>query len=297
MPLSFVRAEVVSLKTSPEFSEKWVQGRICDDPSILGFGDVELVGSEKSLPKAGRLDLILHDEQLNRRYEVELMLGATDPSHIIRCIEYWDVERRRYPAYEHVAVLVAEDITSRFLNVLSLMAGQIPIIALQMAALRVDDKLVLHFTRVLDQTELRSDDEYELGERATRTAVEVDRAWWQQRTTAPILGLCDEVLQIVTAASGRPHRLRYRKKAIGVVSEEDDSRHVWCAPKKTLLHVGGYVPHPETWVKRFEDVGLPASLRRGNKAVRVTATAKEFAEHKALFEEFVRAAITDEDEL
>ena len=27
-------------------------------------------------------------------------------SHIIRTIEYWDIERRRYPAYEHVAVLV-----------------------------------------------------------------------------------------------------------------------------------------------------------------------------------------------
>jgi hypothetical protein len=33
------------------------------------------------------------------------MLGATDESHIIRCIEYWDIERRRYPAYEHCAVL------------------------------------------------------------------------------------------------------------------------------------------------------------------------------------------------
>src|SRR5690606_32610537 len=111
--------------------------------SILGLGEVELVGTEKSLPRAGRLDLLLHDEQLNRRYEVELMLGATDPSHIVRCIEYWDVERRRYPAYDHVAVLVAEDITSRFLNVMALLAGSIPLIALKLSALRVDDKVVL----------------------------------------------------------------------------------------------------------------------------------------------------------
>jgi len=34
---------------------------------------------------------------------VELMLGSVAPSHIIRCIEYWDIERRRYPGYDHIA--------------------------------------------------------------------------------------------------------------------------------------------------------------------------------------------------
>ena len=31
-------------------------------------------------------------------------------------IEYWDIERRRYPQYEHSAVLIAEDVTTRFLH-------------------------------------------------------------------------------------------------------------------------------------------------------------------------------------
>ena len=86
------------------------------------------------------------------------MLGATDPSHIIRAIEYWDIEKQRYPAYDHVAVLVAEDITSRFLNVLSLFSGSIPLIAIQLDALQVDDKILLNFVKVLDQTELRTED-------------------------------------------------------------------------------------------------------------------------------------------
>ena len=30
-------------------------------------------------------------------YEVEVMLGVLDESHIIRTIEYWDVERQRRP--------------------------------------------------------------------------------------------------------------------------------------------------------------------------------------------------------
>lgn len=116
MSLVFTKPEPISLKHHTEYNEKWLQQRIVEDCAILGLGDIELVTAEKIQPKAGRLDLLLHDDQLNRRYEVELMLGATDPSHIMRTIEYWDIERRRYPAYDHVGVLFAEDITSRFLK-------------------------------------------------------------------------------------------------------------------------------------------------------------------------------------
>jgi len=47
------------------------------------------------------------------RYEIEIQLGATDPSHIIRTIEYWDTEKERYPQYDHCAVIVAEEITGK----------------------------------------------------------------------------------------------------------------------------------------------------------------------------------------
>jgi len=56
---------------------------------------------------------------------VEVQLGSTDESHIIRVIEYWDVERKRYPQYDHCAVLIAEEITARFLNVIGLFNGTI----------------------------------------------------------------------------------------------------------------------------------------------------------------------------
>jgi hypothetical protein len=291
MSLSFVRPEVLSLKTDPDFSEKWLQERICDDPTILGLGEVEMVAAEKLLSRAGRLDLLLHDDQLSRRYEVELMLGATDPSHIIRCIEYWDVERRRYPAYDHVAVLVAEDITSRFLNVMALLAGSIPLIALQMTALKVDDNGLLHFTQVLDQTELRSDDEYELGPRVADGDGDTDRSFWEQRSTPAMLAICDALLQIVAETSAQPHRMRYRRKIIDLVAERDNTRRVWCQPKKTVVHVGAYVTQPEAWVKRFDDAGLSATLRRGNRAAKTTVTAEEFNEQKPLLQEFVREAI------
>jgi hypothetical protein len=82
-------------------------------------------------------------------YEVELRLGATAESHIIRTIEYWDTERRRWPQYDHVAVIVAEEITARFFTVISLFNGFIPIIAIQMSAIELGDAVTLVFSTVL----------------------------------------------------------------------------------------------------------------------------------------------------
>ena len=132
----FTKAERISLKLHPELNEKWVQSQIASDPSILGLGDLVLRDKERSQPHAGRLDLLLEDADPDseRRYEVEVQLGPTDEAHIIRTIEYWDIERKRYPQYDHCAVMVAEDITSRFLNVISLFNGTLPLVALQIQA-------------------------------------------------------------------------------------------------------------------------------------------------------------------
>lgn len=46
---------------------------------------------------------MLKDPADNTMYEVEVMLGETDPSHIIRSIEYWDNEKRKYPQKQNFA--------------------------------------------------------------------------------------------------------------------------------------------------------------------------------------------------
>ena len=84
MPLTYKKPEHLQLRQHPDFNEAWVQQRIADDPSIIGLGEIELLERERSQGKAGRLDLLLSDPDNDRRFEVELMLGATDPSHVIR---------------------------------------------------------------------------------------------------------------------------------------------------------------------------------------------------------------------
>src|SRR5262245_50042082 len=152
--MKYEKLTKLSIRTHPELNERWVQERIANDPSILNLGDVILKDKERIQSGAGRLDLLFQEADANRRYEVEIQLGKTDESHIIRTIEYWDIERKRYPQYDHTAVIVAEDITSRFLNVISLFNGTIPLMAIQMNAVRVGDAVSLMFTTVLDQVRL-----------------------------------------------------------------------------------------------------------------------------------------------
>ena len=125
--MKYEKLTKVSLQNHPVLDERWVQDRIADDPAMLGLGNVIVKDMERKQQRAGRLDLLLQDPDDNHRYEVEIQLGKTDESHIIRTIEYWDIERKHYPQYEHTAVIVAEDVKSRFLNVIGLFNGMIPL--------------------------------------------------------------------------------------------------------------------------------------------------------------------------
>jgi hypothetical protein len=215
--LAYVRPRKISLRLHPEYSEKWVQNIVADDPSILGLGDLTLKDRERIQPRAGRLDLLLQDNETRKRFEVELQLGATDETHIIRTIEYWDLERKRYPQYEHCAVLIAEDITSRFLNVISLFNSHIPFIALQMQAFQVGQQISLMFTKVLDEfSRGLSDEDDDAG------IVQTDRRYWEGKTTKELLSVADSVLETIKSFSSA-FQLNYNKNYIGLVNTSASS--------------------------------------------------------------------------
>lgn len=226
--LQWVRLERFSLQDHADLDERWVQARIAEDPSILGIGDLILRDRERPQPRAGRLDLLLQDPETNRRYETEVQLGPTDESHIIRTIEYWDVERKRYPQYDHCAVIIAEDITARFLNVVSLFNGSIPIIAIQMQALRFEDKVALVFTTVLDElTRGLADEDEEVSETA-------DRAYWEARATTETVAVADRLLTLVNRYDPTLE-LKYNKFYIGLAKDGRPNNFVTFRPQKKLL--------------------------------------------------------------
>jgi len=120
MSLALKKVTPVELR-SLSLDEKWLQDQIRDDPSLLGLGELEIAGREHHQPAGGRIDFLMRDTEAETYYEVETMLGPLDETHIIRTIEYWDIERQSHPQFEHRAVVVAERITARFFNVLRLL--------------------------------------------------------------------------------------------------------------------------------------------------------------------------------
>ena len=186
---NFVAPKFFSLKNHPHFNERWLHQQLENDPSLLGLGDLQAIDSERRQPSGGRLDLLLHDPESLARYEVEIQLGATDETHLVRTIEYWDIERRRYPNYKHTVVIVAEEITGRFLNVISLFNGSIPLIAIQIKGVQVDQAFTVVPTKVLDVIPLGTDEEDE-GE-------EFDRNFWERKSSPASLELVDCLVEMI----------------------------------------------------------------------------------------------------
>ncbi len=289
MSLTYITHKKLRLRKHQEFNEAWLHDRIADEPAILGLGDLRMLDHEKPLPGGGRLDMLLFDEDNNRRYEVEVMLGATDPSHIIRTIEYWDIERRRYPGYDHVAVLIAEEVTSRFLNVMSLMAGSIPLIVIQLDAIEVNDNILLNFVQVLDQTELRIDDtEVDTG------GGSADRAYWDKKAGPDLMKLCDHVLELVNEFSHTPKEWNYLRGYIGLKSNGVVKNFVVVSPKPTKKYVHIYIRTENTpeWRERFEEVGVAVG-GKSKRRYRVSVTPQAFEEHKDMIRQAIEEAVKE----
>ena len=239
----------LSLKNHPEFSERWVQDRIAENPQMLGLGDVVLKDKERIQPRAGRLDLLLQDAEASHRYEVEIQLGKTDESHIIRTIEYWDIERKRYPQYEHTAVIVAEEITARFLNVISLFNGTIPLMAIQMSAVQLADTVSLLFTTVLDEARFGLVEEDEEVQEIT------DRAYWESRGSKATVAMADEVLKLVSAFAPSLE-LKYNKFYIGLATHGMPNNFLIFRPQKLALRVEVRLPQSQEVEASIEAAGL-----------------------------------------
>lgn len=223
-----------------------MQDRIAKEPSILGLGDLYLKDRERIQPRRGRLDLLLqHNEEL-QRFEVEIQLGATDEAHIIRTIEYWDIERKRYPQYDHCAVLIAEDITSRFLNVIGLFNNTIPLIAMKMQAIEVGEHTTLIFTTVLDEFARGVVDEDEDAD-----AAPADRDYWKSTASNNSLELVDKLLNLVKK-NDSALELKYNKRYIGLSKDGQVSNFIRFIPKQNHVNMEAKVPENSEIAQRID---------------------------------------------
>lgn len=277
--VELIKLERVSLKDHPEIKEDLIQSFIFSNPNVLGLGDLTPLTREKLQPAGGRLDILLGDDD-GARYEVEIQLGATDPSHIIRTIEYWDTERKRYPNYDHCAVIVAEEITSRFMNVISLFNGHIPLIAIQIAAYKTDKGISLTFTKVLDRMTIGTDEEeqYEI----------TDRKYWENKSTAKMLKAVDSIFADISQfASG--FDLKYNKFYIGLSKDGIAKNFVTFKPKKSFLYLVIKGTEDSEKIRLLEDAGLDTSYTARWKEYNIRLSGyEEYKKHKELLDNLIK---------
>lgn len=277
----FCKLEKVSLKNNPEVKEDLIQSFIFDDPTVLGLGNLTSIRREKVQPLGGRLDLLLEDDN-ETRYEVEIQLGATDPSHIIRTIEYWYTEKKRYPDYDHCAVIIAEEITGRFMNVISLFNGSIPLIAIQMSAYKLEDKIFLTFTRILDRVSIGTEDEdkYEV----------TDRTYWEKRSSKKILDIMDDIFkEFSTFVSG--YSLKYNKEYIGVAKCGITRNFIVFKPKKNFVDIVFRVCLDDSFINKIEDSGLEIMKRLSDKIKIRVYCLDDYKNNKELFDKILKSSM------
>lgn len=206
--------------------EKWLQDRIDADPGLLGLGDLEIASREHAQPVGGRIDFLMRHVESEIYYEVEVMLGTLDESHIIRTIEYWDIERQRRPHFDHRAVIVAERITSRFFNVLRLLNRSVPMIAVQLNAFQLDEgNIALHAVTVLDVVEEVADiDTVDQVEQASRD-------FWVKKRPPESLAVVDGIVSLLRNHNMDP-RITYNRHHIAVATT--GYNFCWFRPGKSV---------------------------------------------------------------
>ncbi len=280
--LQYAKTEKINLKN--HFSEKWLQDIIEQDPSILGLGELEVYRRERKQSSGGRIDFLMMSPDTSTMYEIEIMLGPTNESHIIRTIEYWDIERRRFPSREHRAVIIAEQITNRFFNVIALMNKSIPIIAIQLNALKYEDKIFLDFVKVLDIYESPEDEE-DLGLET------VDRSYWEHKAAKNSIKMMDELIDLARNYYN-DIKITYNKHhvAIGTLTRN----FLWIRPRKTnaYIHIELLVGNENIeWAKQsLEQMGLTYNVRNERK-ITFVITKPVFYKNKDKITDLIRRAI------
>ena len=267
MPIS----ETVSLQ-SLGLDEAWLQTQIWENPSCLGLGELEAVTKECVVSSGGRLDILLENPIDDSMYEVETMLGDTDPSHIIRTIEYWDLIKRKWPQRQHFAVLIAERITKRFFNVIHILSGAVPLIAIQATIVQSPHGRSLHFTKVLDVYEEPDDD-------ISPDAGVYDEAYWGGRSegTLSAAKYLLEVTQDVYAGT----ELRYNKYSISLSASGYNQMLLKKRSGANVLVQLRYGDERESIQKILESHGIQFNDQHGQ--FKFQMGANKFEEHADMF--------------
>ena len=136
------------------------------------------------------------------------------------------------------------------MNVISLFNGFIPLVAIQMQALRIGDQVSLIFTKVLDQLELglveENEEVYEVA----------DRTYWEKLATRQALEMTDALLSMVRTLDP-DLALKYNKFYVGVAKKNGRAKgFVIFRPKKDWVRIEPRLAKSDAIQAKLEEAGV-----------------------------------------
>jgi len=174
---------------------------------------------------------------------------------------------------------VAEDVTSRFLNVIGLFNGFIPLVAIQMNALKHENVVSLVFTTVLDQMTLGLDDEDEEAE-------VTDRAYWEKKATPETVKWADQLLGMIHSFDPG-FEFKYNKYYISLTKDGQTNNFVTFRPQKNAVRIEVRLHRSQELETRIEDEGLDIlDFNRWGK-YRIRLAQGDLEQHKDFIQELL----------
>lgn len=159
---------------------------------------------------------------------------------------------------------------------IGLLNKAIPIIALQLNAFAMDDKLLINVARVLDVVEEGEDEPGEA----------VDQKYWENRASKKSMELLYALVESIKKAS-LDVRMKYNRGHVALVTTGNN--FCWLNPRKGA-HIHFKVrpgsEAREAFLSRLEDKGIECSLMK-TEFLRINLNWKEFEENQNLIQEII----------
>ena len=118
----------------------------------------------------------------------------------------------------------------------------------------------------------------------------VDRSYWTNKSSEPIIQLADELLEIINEKAKPTQQLNYNKHYIGLSDGNRSNNFIYFLPRKRYLRVvtpGGW---SEELSARFDEAELEAERQKDDELV-FNLHPADFKRHNELIRSVINAVV------
>ena len=166
---------------------------------------------------------------------------------------------------------------------ISLFNGTLPMVAVQMQAMKVAGYTTLVFTKVMDELSRGLDEEDE-----PETAP-ADRSYWEKRGSKTTIHLTDELFALAREIDPSLE-LQYNRHYIGLFKDGQPFNFVLFKPRKNAVNLEIKLPRSDEVDKKIEEAGIDALPYAKWGRYRLSLEAEDLTKHRDLLKQLMQTA-------